>query len=164
MGAKTCRILALDCAIRTSGYAVFENNELKTFSHFSTLNNSIEDRIEEVRKNVSFLLEQGIDYVILEDIQLQRNVSTFKALAKLQGVLENMFIRKNIKYLLVHNASWRKEVGVKGRKSKEQKENAQNIVREIFDIEVTEDEADAILIGLYLCKKGVDDDTESILQ
>lgn len=95
------------------------------------------------------------DEVVLEDIQLQKfgngdeAVLVFKKLAHLQGVLENYFYESGYPYNIVPPATWRAFSKIKGKTRTEKKRSAQLKVKELYDISVTQDEADAILIGQW---------------
>lgn len=95
------------------------------------------------------------DFITIEDIQLQRangereNVLVFKKLAWLQGVLMNYFREIGMEYDVVPSVTWKSYNEVKGKTRTDQKKNAQLKVKRFFDISVTQDEADAILIGRY---------------
>jgi hypothetical protein len=98
------------------------------------------------------------DRVVIEDIQLQNfeeenlntiGVTTFKALAHLQGVLIDLFYENKISYKIAHTGTWRKHIGVKGKSRTDKKKSAQLIVKELYQRDVSQDEADAICIGRY---------------
>ena len=104
------------------------------------------------------------DEIILEDIQLQLQkdfnssqdlgeeniaVVTYKKLAHLQGVLKNYCYENGVPYKIVPPATWRTYSNVKGRSRTDKKKSAQLIVNNFYEIKVTEDEADAILIGRW---------------
>lgn len=95
------------------------------------------------------------DEIILEDIQLQKfgngdeAVLVFKKLASLQGVLENYFYETGYVYTIVPPATWRAKSQIKGKTRTEKKRSAQLKIKELYDISVTQDEADAILIGYW---------------
>lgn len=95
------------------------------------------------------------DLVILEDIQLQKTnqggdaVLTYKKLAQLLGTLENYLYETKISYKIVPSATWRALSDIKGKNRTEKKRSAQLKVKEQYDISVTQDEADAILIGVW---------------
>lgn len=76
-------------------------------------------------------------------------VTTYKKLAHLQGVLANYFYEKGIKFRVAAPATWRTHSDVKGRFRNDKKKNAQLKVKKFYDISVSEDEADAILIGRW---------------
>ena len=86
--------------------------------------------------------------IILEDIQQQSNVSTFKTLAKLQGVLEYITKKSNVEYYIISPATWKSHTGVKGKTRVDQKKSAQLIVTRIYNIQATQDESDAICLGI----------------
>ena len=97
--------------------------------------------------------------VILEDIQLQtykknpseaaEMVLTFKKLAHLQGVLKNYLYEKGLIYKIASPSTWKHYSEIKGNNRTDQKRNAQIKVKKLYDISVTQDEADAILIGRW---------------
>ena len=87
--------------------------------------------------------------IIIEDIQYQNNIQTFKVLAKLQGVLINTCIEHNLTYHVVHSATWKSFNNVKGKARLQQKEEAQRVVKTLYQLKVTQDEADAICMGRY---------------
>lgn len=95
------------------------------------------------------------DLVILEDIQLQKfgngeeAVLVFKKLAHLQGVLKNYLYEMNYDYKVVSPSTWRAFSQIKGKSRTEKKKSAQLIVKKLYDVSVTQDEADAILIGRW---------------
>jgi hypothetical protein len=60
----------------------------------------------------------------MEDIQLQENVQTFKALAEVFGVLYELFISKGLPVEAVLASSWKSTLGVKGKDRTAQKRNA----------------------------------------
>ena len=75
-------------------------------------------------KHIEALLSEvirthDIDAVFLEDIQLRKNVQSFKKLAQLQGVLVNMCEKTNILYNLVAPTQWQNYCKARGRTTKE---------------------------------------------
>lgn len=95
------------------------------------------------------------DMVVLEDIQLQKfgngdeAVLVFKKLAHLQGVLKNYLYEMNYDYKVVPSSTWRSLSQVKGKSRTEKKKSAQLIIKNLYDVSVTQDEADAILIARW---------------
>ena len=127
------RIIALDNATHITGWAVFDNKELVSYGKYTTKSSETSDRI----------LEMG------EDIQQQSNVTTFKVLAKLQGVLEYISKKHDVEYYIIPPATWKHNAGVTGKSRTDQKKSAQLIVTRIYNIQATQDESDAILLGKY---------------
>ena len=76
-------------------------------------------------------------------------VLTFKKLAHLQGVLKNYCYEIGIPYTIVPAATWRAFSEVKGKARADKKRSAQLIIKKYYDVSVTQDEADAILIGRW---------------
>lgn len=95
------------------------------------------------------------DEVILEDIQLQKfgegeeAVVVYKKLAHLQGVLMNYFFESGLPFKVVPPATWRAASKIKGKTRTEKKKSAQLKIKDLYDVSVTQDEADAILIGKW---------------
>ena len=67
----------------------------------------------------------------------------------MQGVILSILFEKNVGFQIVKPSTWKSVTKVKGRKRKEQKESAMQIVKEKYKINVSEDVAEAILIGLW---------------
>lgn len=150
------RILALDQATITSGWSVFDNEQLiKYGQHTSEGKNSVDKVAATKQWFVSMINSWKPDSVILEDIQLQKTnqggdaVLTYKKLAQLLGVLENYLYETKIAYKIVPPATWRALSNIKGKNRTEKKRCAQLIVKQQYDISVSQDEADAILIGVW---------------
>ena len=159
---NTYRILAVDQATYNSGFSIFDGNELLRYGIHSTTAPTEEARISEIKNwFIQMLLNWAPDEIILEDIQLQdesverdgnRNtmgVTVFKSLAHLQGVLINVAFEQKIPCKTVLSTVWRKEMGVKGKTRTDKKKSAQLLIKQIYDVNVSNDEADAICIGHY---------------
>ena len=148
------RILAVDQATHVSGYAVFSNKDLIDYGTFKT---TVEDQIErciQVKQWLISLIDQyEIDFVGLEGIQYQTaaGVTTFEALARLQGILAATCVEEKVKYKIVNTNTWRDHCGVKGKTRPDKKRSMQRLVNEWFGINVKDDIADAIGIGKYFC-------------
>lgn len=113
------RILALDQATRTSGWAVYNDKELIKYGKFSTTSDDMGDRLLQIRKNIIKLIEDyDIEAVIFEDIQLQNNkinnVDTFKKLAEVIGVLCELFAEMKMPAEAVISTVWKSKLGIKG--------------------------------------------------
>ena len=156
---KVKRTLVFDQATNTTGWAVFDDNKLVKYGAFNTKGSSPEQKINEMKYWVRDMISSWrADRVVIEDIQLQNfeeenlntiGVTTFKALAHLQGVLIDLFYENKISYKIAHTGTWRKHNGIKGKSRADKKKSAQLLVKEIYQKEVTQDEADAICIGRY---------------
>lgn len=146
------RILALDQSSRISGYAIFNNKELESYGKFSFDDENIGIRLNKIRNKVKqLILDNNIEKVIFEDIQLQGssivNVSTFKILAEVFGVIYELLTEMNIPHEEIVSTSWKSTLKIKGKNRQEQKRNAQLWVTNTYGIKPTQDECDAICIG-----------------
>ena len=164
---KDCiRVLALDQATKTTGWAIFDGNTVIKFGTITFDKGEADERINQIENwLLSMLAIWRPDRVVLEDIQLQpqksqrnwehddgnsiMNVLTYKSLAWLQGVLINCLFKNEIKYELVPPAVWREDSHITGKYRADKKKSAQLKVKEWFDLNVSNDEADAICIGKY---------------
>lgn len=152
-------ILALDQASIISGYSIFCDNQLIDSGTFSCNSSTIlSKRLVKIRDKIKDLINAYcIEYVILEDIQLEtkipNNVKTYKALAEVIGVITELLEELKIPFEIVSPSSWRSVIGIQGKKRQEQKKNAQNYVYETYGKKVSEDESDAICIGSYYINK-----------
>lgn len=161
---KAFRILALDQATETTGWAVFDNKQLIKYGtiSFSSANSAIARMTALKQWLNSMVVNFKPDLIVLEDIQLQQKgdgggtdegniigVTTFKVLAQLQGVLLNFCFENKIEYELAHVSVWRKHCEIKGRYRADKKKNAQLKIKEWYDVTVPVDAAEAICIGKY---------------
>lgn len=163
-------IIAFDQSTTVVGYAIFEENELVQYGHFSPRSNSkVDERIFEITKFLRRVITTvpNIEVILLEDIQLQtsingsqkyfsnqgNNVITFKALAKLQGAFINTCIEEGINYQVVSASHWKSIVNIKSKYRRDQKKEAMEYVDYIFGKNALEDEADAICIGYSYIKE-----------
>lgn len=145
------RILGIDGATITTGYAIIENNKLLTSGIKEEKNECPIHRIAKMRQWLRSMIEvYEIDYVIIEDVYISINKQTAILLAKLLGVLENTaYEQLGNKPLVVSAASWKSYCGVKGKNRASQKESAQNFVKEKFKITASQDRVDAVCLAWY---------------
>ena len=163
MGSKV--ILALDQASKTSGFAIYVDGKLDDYGKFTYDDTDIDKRLMKIRQKVADLIAiYKPDEVVYEDIQQQNNiannVATFKVLAEVYGVISELLQELNIKHSSVLAVTWKSALGIKGRTRPEQKKNAQEYVTRMYGIKPTQDECDAICIGLYQVNQSANDWTE----
>ena len=147
--------LALDQALQTSGWAIFDNDKLVEFGHFNIpANKSIEVRLTLIMKELSNL-ENKFEFqdIFFEDIQSQQNKETYKKLAYVQAAILIWCYNTNHKFYILSPSHWRSILKEKykinfGKSRADQKQTAKTLINQIFEINPTEDECDAICIGL----------------
>lgn len=151
------KILALDQASRTSGYAIFEDNQLIDSGTFTLVQDDVGERLVELRDTIiKFIDNNQIELVLFEDIQLQAGnagVTTYKVLAEVFGVIQELLTERGIEYQIIHSQTWKSILNIKGRSRPEQKKNAQMYVLNTFNKKVSQDTADAICIGSSYIKQ-----------
>jgi Holliday junction resolvasome RuvABC endonuclease subunit len=113
----------------------------------------------------SIISQYSVAAVFIEDIQLRKNVDSFKKLAQLQGALVSMFERNEYLYDFIPPAKWQGYCNARARTAKEIKEKISaapdgkkqskvlsiQFARSQFGIETDNDNlADAICIGYYV--------------
>lgn len=151
------KLLALDQASRTSGYAIFEDDKLIDFGTFTYDDTDIGVRLHKIRNKVdSLICDNNIDKVVFEDIQLQgnvaNNVQTFKTLAEVFGIIYELVTALDIEHEAVLSSSWKSTLNIKGRTRPEQKKNAQLWVMNTYGVKPSQDASDAICIGAHAIK------------
>ena len=148
------RVLALDQATYTTGYAIFDDEKLVYYNSYTVEGDQIE-RIIKIRDwFISLIDAWDPDRVAFEGIVLNtangtNNVTTFETLAFLLGVLVVTAVEKERKYLICTNSTWRNYCQIKGRTRSDRKRSTQLKVKEWYNIDASEDCADAICIGRY---------------
>lgn len=144
------RVLALDQATRCSGWAIFVNNRLIEYGKIVTEDPDMGNRLTYIRKQVEkLIIENDIKEIVMEDIQLQENVQTFKALAEVFGVIYELAVSKHIPVQAILASVWKSGLNIKGKDRPAQKRNAQLWVQNNYNLKPTQDECDAICIGEY---------------
>lgn len=164
------KILSVDQA-RHGAWAVFDYEKKKLLDYGTWSFDNKEYTFEQAVLHIEAIVEEvmrthGIDAVFFEDIQLRRNVQSFKKLAQLQGVLVNLAEKNEYLYGLVSPTQWQNYCNARGRTEKEIKSKVTQIdsgekkaskilslqfVREKFGIETENDNlSDAICIGYFV--------------
>lgn len=145
------KFLALDQALGTSGWAVFDDKTLIAADTFSVSKTAPMDRrLLEIYKNLTDLYhEYEFEKIYFEDIQLQAgNALTYKHLAYAQAAIILWCGHMSMDWSMSAPSHWRKTLGGNfGRKRAEQKRYAIQLVQKWYNIEVPSDIADAICIG-----------------
>ena len=153
------RVLGLDQATHISGFSIFDNGELVSHGVLEVFEDDEIERDNHIKQwLISVVENQRIDIVGLEDIQLQQfnnknvGVTTYKILARLQGILMECCYELGVECVVCPPATWRAHCKVRGRTKTDKKKSMQLIVKDLFDISVSNDEADAIGIGKYIAE------------
>lgn len=145
-------ILTLDLSTRSSGYALGIDGKLKKHGYFLTSDKNPKRRIIEMRNSITQLLkEYKIEKIIMEQVRPQYNSHTMKILMWLQAVIVIAAYEVNpqIQCEFIGASSWRAQLKIhQGRGIKRQQLKLQDIqyVKNKYNIQVNDDQADAICI------------------
>lgn len=147
---KGHRIVGIDNATENVGISVFDNGKLVYYTK-KTYSGSM---WEKIIKNQDFLeniiiKEWKPDFIIVEDIQYQKNILTYKILAILLGVTIFTIKKYNIQYETVISKVWRAHFMLNGGGRVNEKLGAIKKVKSMYDISVVDDIAEAILLGKF---------------
>ena len=148
---KGYRLIAFDQATEHFGLSIWDNNELVFYSLY-TFTGDVVTRLSKIQNFIENIVIKAWepDCIIMEDIQQPHGaVMTFKVLAMLLGILEVTCLNNHINYEVVSPNVWRKYVGTCGKNRKEEKLLSVAVVKNKYNITVSDDVAEAILIGLY---------------
>ena len=152
---KGTRVIGFDQATEHFGLSVWDNGELVFFNIY-TFTGLVTQRLAQIRKFVRDIVikEWKPDYIIMEDIQYQYGaVLTYKILAMLLGLLEVECFDNKVEYEVVSPNVWRKFAGTAGKTRLQEKQLSVALVKEKYNVRVSDDVAEAILIGRYGAKK-----------
>ncbi len=154
------RILSLDLSTKSSGWAVFEDGELKDYGCVTSASTDLIKRIQIMTSAIQEVMNKydQIDKVIAEEVRPEGrgygvgNLQTHRALMWLQAGIAFMIHDnfKKVKLEYIYPSSWRASIGIKtgrGVKRTTLKEKDIEFVKDKWGYEVNDDEADAICIG-----------------
>lgn len=143
-------VLGFDQATMNTGFSVIDNGKLKSHGVLSADGSSIE-----LITNMFSLMRDKIDninpdLVILEDAYYKNNAAVLKSLSLLKGMIWGYCVVNDINVTQYTPTSWRSKAGIKEGKSikrSELKRSAVDFVKKNFNIECSDDEAEAIVIS-----------------
>lgn len=143
--------LALDQALQKTGWACYKNKQLVGYGTYEVPSNlPMEERLAKIWIELSNLYHEfEFEEIVFEGIQNQNNNETYKRLAYVQAAIMLWCYVEDIKYTIMTPSEWRGKLKCSfGKKREEQKLAAMRLVQDVFDRQVSTDEADAICIGL----------------
>lgn len=152
-------ILSLDLSTKSSGWAIFKEQELINYGCITSSSTDLIKRIHIMIDEIDRILQENeISKIIVEEVRPEGgygvgNQKTHKALMYLQAALEFLIhdnYNKKVEIEYIFPSSWRAKCGIKngrGIKRTSLKEADIAFVKENFNLDVNDDEADAICIG-----------------
>lgn len=151
-------ILAIDASTKSSGVAVYENNNLIYHDCITSSSTDLFKRIHKMVDAIDEIVKKySIAKVILEEVRPDEiggrsNLNTHRALMWLQGALVMMLHDKypTVEVSYLYPSEWRKSCKIKtgrGVVRETVKQRDIRFVQETFGLTVNDDVADAIGIG-----------------
>lgn len=164
MAKKTKYLISVDGSTTCTGIAVFNinNGKLVFHTHISPKNDkrlsgreNMNNRIEFMMIHISELLNRYMPkQIIMEDTYGAKDLYTYKKLCHLQGLILGYAITNSVGIEFLTPNAWRKKIGIPLTENKrrlkrdELKSKAVSLVKDKYNIDVCDDEAEAICIGL----------------
>ena len=153
-------ILSLDLSTKSSGWAIFKDGLLIDSGCITSSSLDLLKRINIMIDGLKEVVNKYTpDKVIAEEVRPEngmQNIKTHRALMWLQGGVALMLYdyNKKLEMELIYPSSWRAAIGIKtgrGIKRTSLKEKDIQFVKENYNMDVNDDEADAICIGYAHC-------------
>lgn len=147
-------VLALDLSTKSSGWAIYYDQELVSHGVITAGSTNVFHRIHRMTDEIKKIAQENkVTHVMIEDIlpeDVRNNQNVFKALTYLQGFVLDALDSLNLKPAFYTASQWRKKCGIqtgRGIKRESLKPKDIQFVQSQFGIKVSDDEADAICIG-----------------
>lgn len=145
-------IAGIDASTNKTGIAIFRDGEY--IEHTLIDLHKIKDSTERIPKMMmaicDYLNEHRIDNIIMEESVLTTNASTIKMLSNIAGAVMYYATSHNIEFKFALPTHWRKKIGLsQSNKIKREILKAEAIlaVQQEYDMDLTDDESEAILIA-----------------
>ena len=150
------RLLALDTSTKHTGYAFFVNGRLER-------SGVIDSDIPDSKQRLNYMILRIYDLlnkakperVAFEDVKILNNQHTLVILSEILGAVIGYCNAHLIQYEYYSPAEWRSRNGIQVYRAKRDELKRLSIeqVKEKYNIDATDDEADAILIGTAYLKE-----------
>lgn len=146
------KILSMDQSTRITGFSVFNDGKYVKSGVIDLHKiKDTDERSKQMAVEICKLIrETKPDVTIIEEVQQQSNVSTVIKLARIQGVVIGFCAAHNIDLHILTPTRWRSVLSYKqGPKIKREqlKQQSLDFVKQNFQLELIEDEAEAVCIN-----------------
>jgi len=154
---KQCKLLSLDTSSSCSGWSIFLNGEYSSSGVFNLKKiKSSDERFKQMCTILLYTLNtEQPDIVGIEMTVVTRNAAAQRLLTMILGVVYGWCVVHNVEFIMLRPTEWRALISSekKGRKRDELKKWSIDKVKTLFGKDVSDDEADAILIGQAIINK-----------
>lgn len=146
------KVLSFDQSTKLSAFSYWIDGQYKESGYIDL--HKIKDTSERVRamgvELGKIIAKYSPDKVVIEEVAQQSNPLTLKLLARIQGVIIGFCAAHNIETYIVEPSKWRSTLSFsQGPKVKREELKAQAIkyVKDVYGLELSEDESEAVCIG-----------------
>lgn len=146
------KILAFDQSTKISAYSIFIDGKYVECGLIDL--HKIKDTSERIRamgvELCKIITKYKPDKVVIEEVAQQSNALTLKLLARIQGIIIGFCAAHNIETYIVEPSKWRSVLQFKqgaGVKRQELKTQSIEYVKNIYHLDVSEDECESICIN-----------------
>lgn len=147
--------MAIDASTKSTGVAIFDEQKLVHYECITAGSANLYKRIDKMIQEINRIITQfNVDYVYIEDVypeDVQHNIQVYKALTYLQGFILHKLDEYNLSYTFFVASEWRAKCGIhtgRGIKRESLKPKDIAFVKNHFGLDVNDDIADAICIGV----------------
>ena len=159
------KIVGIDMSSQRTGIALFEDNQY--VEHVLIDLHKIKDTNERIRKMMKDIKQQlnryKPDVIVMEECLMTNNIKTVKVLSYIAGTIISWADENNTIFKFQLPTAWRKKVGIMQNqhiKREQLKQEAIEMVKEKFGLDVTDDEAESILLAYSLAYNEKSDDID----
>lgn len=151
-------LLSLDTSTTSTGWAIFKDGKYQesgVIDDFKKVKNGHERLKLMTKKLLDNIGQLKPDIIVIEKDVVFGNMKVIDMLMKIIGAVYGFCLFNGITYYEFAPSEWRKYVKFQafGRKRDEFKKASIKYIKDNLNMEVNDDEADAICIGLAYCKK-----------
>lgn len=146
------KVVGIDMSSSKTGISLFVDG--KYAGHVLIDLHKIKDSDDRMRKMMQGIKEQLIIYkpdaIVMEECLMTNNIKTVKILSYIAGTIISWADENRVAFIFQMPTEWRKKVGIEQNKKikREQlKQEAVAMVKDKFNLDVTDDEAEAILLA-----------------
>lgn len=153
------KFCSIDSSTKKTGMSLFKNGELMESKQVDLADSKllVEERINAMGKSMWQVLDEWKpELIYIEEPKGEgRNVELVHKLSEVIGIVRAWAIVNDAPIEEVKPSVWRKHVGItQGRKKREElKADSIALVKEVYDIEVNDDVADSICIGIAMLRR-----------
>ena len=145
-------VLSFDQSTKISAFSYWIDSKYIESGYIDL--HTIKDTSERVRamgvELCKIITKYSPDKVVMEEVAQQSNALTLKLLARIQGIIIGFCAAHNIETYIIEPSKWRSKLDFsQGPKVKREELKAQAIkyVKDVYGLELPEDECEAICIG-----------------